>query len=225
MSRSLSNVAGFVLAGGRSSRMRAEKALQVIHGKQLIKIAIEILDEAGIKASIAGARIELSEFGPVISDPSTGSAADDSLGPLSGICSALSATEKDFAVFVTVDMPLIPPESIQVMVESARMKDAPVTVASIGGQAETFPVVLRRTVLPILARELSNGRLRCFAALREAAREAGCAVSVMAAEYLVQAGQFSTSSGIPPHLWFANVNTPADLARADAVFRTAHRVS
>ena len=216
------DVAGFVLAGGRSSRMGVDKALEKFGGKRLICHAIEVLQEAGLPVAIAGARGDLTAFGPVILDAA---GANTPLGPLSGICSALETTEAQFAVFLPVDMPLIPPELIRALVNEAQVKNSPVILPRIGGFAETFPVVLQRTVLPVLLRELRDGRRGCFAALRLAAEEAGGRVSPVPVENMVQAGLVVDAFGIPPHLWFLNVNTPEDLAQAESIYRRAHRVS
>ena len=212
--------AGFVLAGGRSSRMGSDKALQGFLGKPLITRMIETLAAAGLQVSIAGATSDLAKFGRVIPD-----SAGVSLGPLSGVCAGLAASDSDFSVFLTVDMPLVPPELIRALLEHARIKNSLVTVASVGSFTETFPVVLRRSILPVLSRELAGGRRGCFAAFQAASNEAGQAISILPVEFLVQAGQIANSSGIPPHLWFLNVNTPEDLVQAEAACSRAHRVS
>ncbi len=53
---------GFVLAGGRSSRMGRDKALAMFGGRPLIEIALEMLREAGLNAAIAGGRSGFERF-------------------------------------------------------------------------------------------------------------------------------------------------------------------
>ena len=217
------DAAGFVLAGGRSSRMGSDKALQEFAGKPLICHAIEVLHAAGLRAQIAGARSDLAAFGPVIPDATD---ANISLGPLSGICSALAATEAQFAVFLPVDMPVVPPGLIRVLLENARIKDSLVVGPSIGGFSETFPVVIQRAALPVLLRELADGRRGCFAALQAAAKEAGELVCTLPVEKLVQSGHVIDETGILPCFWFLNVNTHEDLVRAESIYSSqVHRVS
>jgi len=54
--------AGFVLAGGLSSRMGTDKALVEFDGQPMICRAIEILRAAGLPVSIAGARSSLARM-------------------------------------------------------------------------------------------------------------------------------------------------------------------
>ena len=97
-------VNAFVLAGGKSSRMGTDKSLLKLNGELLIEHALAIFRRAGLSAQIVGARCDLSQFSPVVPDhaPTAG------LGPLAGICSAISASNSAYAVFLPVDMPLVP---------------------------------------------------------------------------------------------------------------------
>ena len=81
-----SNAAGFVLAGGQSSRMGMDKALVEFRGLPLVVHALNILRAAGLSASIAGARSDLKKYASVISD------FDTPEGPLGGICAAMVVT-------------------------------------------------------------------------------------------------------------------------------------
>ena len=82
----LAGAAGFVLAGGRSSRMGTDKALMLLGGRPLIAHALDILRGAGLSASLAGARAGLERFAQVVADE------EPDRGPLGGICSALAMT-------------------------------------------------------------------------------------------------------------------------------------
>jgi molybdenum cofactor guanylyltransferase len=193
---------GFVLAGGQSSRMGRDKALVELAGRPLVEWALEGLRGAGLTARIAGARTDLSEFAPVIAD------AWSDVGPLGGVCSALRQAERDWAVFVTVDQPLMAPLLIISLLEHARSGERAVTVASIGGVAQTFPAVVRRDALAVLESELENGRLGCMAAFRVAG------LWVVAAEEIV-----GPESRCLVERWFSNVNTAEELERVEAALK------
>ena len=97
-----SSAVGFVLAGGRSTRMGTDKALIEFRGRPLITHALGILKAAGLSASIAGAQPALSTYAPLVPD------RDPDHGPLGGVCAALASTPALWAVFVPVDLPLLP---------------------------------------------------------------------------------------------------------------------
>jgi len=200
--------AGFVLAGGRSSRMGRDKALLPFAGRSLIEQALAILREAGLPASIAGARSPLAAFAPVVEDAHPG------LGPLSGICAALQSTSAQTAVLIPVDLPLIPASLIVYLLHHARTTGRAVTIPSINGFAQTFPAVLDRAALRALAYELESGRRGCFAAFQAAAAHCGQPLTVLPVELLVQSGHVAHPRGLPPSRWFLNLNTEEDLRRA-----------
>ena len=200
--------AGFVLAGGQSSRMGRDKALLSWAGYPLIANALSILRGAGLPASVAGARSNLQEFAPVIAD------AGSSHGPLSGICAALGSTSARHAVVLPVDLPLLPASLLCFLLHHAQITGRAVTLPTINGFPQTFPAVLDRSALPILQAELAAGHLGCFAAFQTAASSLHQPVSRVAVELLVQAGQVHHPSALPAVRWFLNVNTPEDLERA-----------
>jgi molybdopterin-guanine dinucleotide biosynthesis protein A len=209
-------VAGFVLAGGQSSRMGADKAMAELQGEPLIAHTLKQLREAGIPAAIAGGHPRLQAYAPVVEDAGA--------GPLGGLCAALASTQAGYAVFLSVDMPLLDASLLSLMVEDARITDAAVVLASVHGFAETFPAVVDRRLLPALQGELRRGNDGCFAALRAAAETTRRPFRVLAVENLVQCGRVNDLA-LPPGLWFLNLNTPADLARAESLVAVAHRVT
>jgi molybdopterin-guanine dinucleotide biosynthesis protein A len=206
---------GFVLAGGQSSRMGRDKALLEFAGKPLVAHALSIFGEAGIPAMIAGAASpvleSLSTFVPIVEDASPG------LGPLSGICAALSSVSARYAVFLPVDLPLLPPALLVYLLRRARITGSAVVISSVSGFAQTFPVVLDRAALPALENELASQRYGCFSAFQAAAAVLGQSVSKVAVELLAQTGEISDQPGLPPIHWFVNLNTPDDLERAEAL--------
>jgi len=204
------DAAGFVLAGGRSSRMGADKALVHFAGKPLVAHAVDLLRAAGLTATIAGARSPLDEFAPVVED------SHSDAGPLGGICSALASTLARWAIFISVDLPLLPVSLPVYLLHRARITGSTITVPSVNGFAQTFPAVVVRSALPALQAELDAGRGGCFAAFQAAIAVQRQAISVFPVELLVQSGHLSHPHGLPPARWFLNINAPADLQRAEA---------
>jgi molybdopterin-guanine dinucleotide biosynthesis protein A len=206
------HIAAYVLAGGQSRRMGHDKALISLAGQPLIAHALTILREAGLSPKIAGARSNLSTYAPVIPDP------DPDLGPLSGICAALESSPARYAIFLPIDMPLLPACLIAYLIHHAQITSSFVTLPSICGAANTFPAVLDRSVLPAFKSELANGRRGCMSAFHAAARALGQPISVIPVEVLAQSGHAAHPRGLPAALWFLNLNTPADLGRVERHF-------
>jgi molybdenum cofactor guanylyltransferase len=190
--------------------MGKDKALVEFRGQPLVAHALGILRGAGLDASIAGARSTLNAFAPVVDDSKPG------LGPLSGICAALDSSTTRWAVFVPVDLPLLPASLVRYLLDHAQTTGIAVTLVSVGGFVQTFPAVLDRAVLPLVQSELDAGRGGCFAALKYAAASLGQPVSVVAAELLVQPGQIAHPDALPAASWFFNVNSAGDLRRAQS---------
>lgn len=211
--------AGFVLAGGKSSRMGKDKALAELGGRALIERALAVLREAGLTAAIAGASSQLTGFAPVIEDATAG------MGPLGGVCAGLKATQARYAVLLSVDMPLLPASLIVYLLWHARVTGAVATVPSVNGFAQTFPAVVERSAQPALEDSLRTGYSGCFAAFETAAKSVGGELHRLPVEWLAQAGHVEHPDGLPGALWFLNVNDPAELARAEGLLTAFHRVS
>lgn len=202
--------AGFVLAGGRSSRMGADKALVELAGRPLIAYALDALRGVGLTPSIAGATSDLSAFAPVVPD------AEPGRGPLGGLWAALERSASPCAVFVSVDMPLLPPSLLAYLMRHAETTQSAVTVASVNDFAQTFPAVIQRHALPFLRAELETGSGGCFSAFAQAG------LSVVPVEMLVQAGHVRHPRGLPACQWFRNVNTRDELQRLERELLLPH---
>jgi molybdopterin-guanine dinucleotide biosynthesis protein A len=185
--------------------MGTDKALIPFRGLPLVEHALGILRGAGLSASIAGSRSPLRAFGPVVEDVEAGK------GPLGGICAALASTSARCAVFVPVDLPLLPSSLIAHLLRHAEISGRAVTLAQVGGFVQTFPAVLDRAILPWLEGELAAGRLGCFQAFESAAASLGQQLSVIGVEEAAKAGTIVHPEGLAADRWFTNLNTPVDL--------------
>ena len=189
--------------------MGADKSLVPLNGQPLAALAVEILRQAGLHVSIAGGQPALAAHAPLIADH------HQNLGPLSGICTALASTAARWAVFLPIDLPLLPASLVLYLIHHAKITEKPVTLPSVNGFAQSFPVVLDRAILPLLEKELESGRRGCFSAFQISAESLGQPMSILSVEPLVQCGQISHPRGLPPSRWFLNLNTPQDLRRAE----------
>jgi molybdopterin-guanine dinucleotide biosynthesis protein A len=191
--------------------MGRDKALVEFGGRTLLEHALTMLRNAGLEASIAGARSPLGAVAPVVED------AEADRGPLGGICAALAAMDARRAVFVAVDLPLLPASLVEYLLRHARTTGRAVTLCAANGWTQTFPAVIARAALPVLEAELAAGRGGCFSAFEAAAAGLGEPVSVVAVEALAQSGQAAHPEALPAAWWFLNVNSAAELRRAEAL--------
>ena len=149
---------GFVLAGGRSSRMGQDKALLQVGGRSLVEVALDKLCCIGVAAPrIAGARADLSAHAAVVPDLHPG------CGPLSGIEAALAASKQALNLFLPVDMPLLPARFLSWMLLRAEITGALATVPRFNGQPQPLCAVYHRDLLgPITAALLAgNYKVMC----------------------------------------------------------------
>lgn len=180
---------GFLLAGGRSSRMGEDKGLLDLDGRTLIEIGLEKLRTVCVQVSLLGNQRELERFGvPVIAD------AQAECGPLGGIVAGLEASASEWNLFLAVDVPFVPVEVLQMLLKAAKGERALCVMAEAGAQPQPLVALYARAALPVLKQELEAGRLRVMKAIQAAGT----------VSYL----HFSEGD------WFRNLNTPEDYAAA-----------
>ena len=92
--------AGFVLVGGRSSRMGRDKALLPLNGSTLVEqVASRVLLAAGA-VTLVGPPGQYRSLGyPIVADRVSG------CGPLGGVFTALGVSQADWNLIVACDMP------------------------------------------------------------------------------------------------------------------------
>ena len=177
--------AGFVLAGGRSSRMGRDKALLEIEGSRLICRVAEAVAVAAGSVTLVGDPEKYGALGyPVCADVFIG------CGPLAGIHAALGASAADWNLLVACDMPDIEPNFLIALLEKAERSGADcVLPAGESSRPEPLCGVYHRRTLSAIQRALESGTRKVLDGL------AGLRVEVVPV------------SGQGP---FRNINTPGD---------------
>jgi molybdenum cofactor guanylyltransferase len=200
-------VEGFVLAGGRSSRMGRDKALLQVDGRPLVEVALDKLRRMGVAAPrIAGAQTDLSSHARVVPDLHPG------CGPLSGIEAALAATTRPLNLFLPVDMPLLPSRFLSWILLRAEITGALVTVPRINGQPQPLCAVYHRDLLRPITASLLAGNYKVMPVVRAAAGQSQM-VDVFDTERLASTDrELPGFSPLPLYRWFHNCNLPEDMA-------------
>lgn len=191
-------VHGFVLAGGKSSRMGVDKALLEVGGRPMVEVAVEKLRGFCAEVSIAGNRDDLGRFAPVVREERVDA------GPAAGIEAGLKVCVQPWAMFVPVDVPLVPGELLQGWAEAVCSGSAVVSYLRTGESPQPSFCMLRRNMLPGVSGMLENG----VGWLRAIFEMAGDGLQV------VDAG-----AGAEVERWFLNVNTREDWKTVEEFLR------
>lgn len=153
--------AAAVLAGGESRRMGRNKALLPFRGRTLVEyIAGEAQAATGLVTLIGPAALYQHLGLPVVEDPGRGA------GPLSGIVTALAASEAEWTLVVACDMPHLTRHVLRELVDHAVAGSADAVLAeSTGGRLEPLLAVYRASCAPALEAALAEGRYKVREAL------------------------------------------------------------
>jgi molybdopterin-guanine dinucleotide biosynthesis protein A len=221
-------VSGYVLAGGRSSRMGTDKALLRLAGKPLIEHAVAKLRRVCADVDILSSNPALAAYAPLVPD------LHPDCGPISGIEAALIHSRHDWSLILPVDMPFMPTAYID---DWARLWTSPpfgtnhsaaIHMFTVSGRPQPGFCLLHQDVAPIVSHSILCGEYALMPVFERAGRELGALRGPDSASALwgvpfadppligpmaelITPAQFAARS-----LWFANLNTPGDFALAEA---------
>jgi molybdenum cofactor guanylyltransferase len=153
--------AGYVLVGGRSSRMGRDKALLPFRGGVLVEsVAREVASAAG-DAILVGDSDRYGAFGyTVIPDHYPGE------GPLGGILTALCHTTAEWNLVVACDMPALSAEFLGRILEAAEQSAADALVPTgPGGLPEPLCAAYHRRLRAALESAFERGERKVMGAL------------------------------------------------------------
>ena len=185
-----------ILAGGAGQRIGGSKPGRHLAGVSLLTHALNAAQGWGTPMVLA--LRDPTQVGdlpdPVILDD------PDIPGPLGGLASALAWADlngADRVLTIPCDMPFLPADLLA-RLDQALTADTAVAVAASGGRLHPICALWRTTALPVLVQRARDGQLS-LNGLSEAA------------------GRVVVDWSIDPRDPFLNINTPDDLARAEAM--------
>jgi molybdopterin-guanine dinucleotide biosynthesis protein A len=152
---------GFVLAGGRSSRMGRNKALLPHRGGVLVEFVAATVQAAAGTAALVGSPERYARLGyPVIPDLYPGE------GPLGGILTALAYSTATWNLIVACDMPALTEAFLDDLFRRAEAADADILLPlGKDGRIEPLCAVYQIRTHPALARAFASGIRKIAAAL------------------------------------------------------------
>jgi molybdopterin-guanine dinucleotide biosynthesis protein A len=186
------NFSVVILAGGKSSRMGCDKAQIEIAGQTLLARQIQLAHAIGAEEVFISGREETdySEFGrPVLLDKFTGA------GPLAGIERALNATTSPLLLALAVDLPEMEAAFLTELLTNCGGNMG--VIPSLKGNIEPLAAIYPKSAQPLVEALLNDGH--------NAVTHFG--------RHCVQSG-LARFIELPAEAakYFANWNTPADLA-------------
>jgi molybdenum cofactor guanylyltransferase len=192
------DVAAFILAGGKSSRMGMDKAFIVLDGSALLvralAVARSVATDVRIVSGKPGDAAKFRSYAPVVED------VFHDCGPLGGIDAALQASTAELNLLLAVDMPFVSGQLLRFLIARARSSISTVTVPRAGGRSQPLCAVYRRAFADVAEKALRAGRYKIDALFHNVATD-----SIGDAE--LHAAGFSASM-------FRNLNTPEELDEA-----------
>jgi len=188
-------VAAFILAGGKSMRMGADKAFIMLDGRPLLARALELAHSVSSDVRIVGDAAKFAPFGPVVAD------VFRNCGPLGGIHAALRASRADLNLILAVDIPFVSPPLLQYLIRRANTAAAArATVPQTSGRWQPLCAIYRREFANLAEQALRAGDYKIDALFAAAQAQA------IGEEELMTAG-FSAEI-------FRNLNTREELEAA-----------
>ena len=231
-------LSGYVLAGGKSSRMGSDKALLQLAGTTLVQRAVQTLAPICERVSIVGSP-QLNSIAPTVPD------GFQACGPLGGMEAAFRDACHEWLFFLPVDLPFLPHDMLY---QWARIElqhaDAAMRICYFEADRRPQPLVclLHRSLLPWVQgafrrKEYKVGRL--FHEVAETLAPGLCARPAQVLRKAVldddahlsveRAGARERIPWLPTphdaalrHLWFSNLNTPEEFAYAENRMQEVH---
>jgi molybdenum cofactor guanylyltransferase len=192
-------VGGFILAGGKSSRMGCDKALLEIAGVSLIARAAGLLQCVTGDPKIVASPSLYSSLGlPLVADDWPG------CGPLGGIATVLRVSNTRWNLIVACDLPYLTKAWLDFLIERA-----------LKSRADAVVPMNERGAEPLCAMYHKSAERRIRAAVADGVRKVTDSFANIRVEYLEPSEWKAFAS---EGLLFKNINSPADYEEAKARF-------
>jgi molybdopterin-guanine dinucleotide biosynthesis protein A len=187
----MEKMTGFILAGGKSTRMKEDKGLMLLNGKAIVRYVIDALMPCVEEVIIVSNNEAYTKFGcKVIPD------LVKDAGPLGGIFTGLRNSKTHYNFFVSCDMPFITSEAILYLMEHA--KEDEITVPTVDGALQPLCGIYSKAITSQVKNSIQDRKLKLTSFIAESKHR------------LVM----MEKRGLDLNLIFMNINTREDYVAA-----------
>jgi molybdenum cofactor guanylyltransferase len=147
------DIEAYILAGGESRRMGADKGLMPLKAIPMVKYVIEVLEASQYKVKLISGNEAYQKFGlPVYKDVIPGK------GPMGGLLTALQHAEKEYVLLIGCDMPFISKGILERLIENSKAES--ITVAETNGKINPLLAIYPRNLLKQIQENIKQGNLK-----------------------------------------------------------------
>lgn len=193
-------IKGFVLAGGKSTRMGQDKGLMRLGSTPLLLRAVALLDPFVDEVILLAPPKRYRKLWPsVIADKWPNQ------GPLAAVCTGLVHSNAEWNIFLACDIPLVSEAFMGLLIRRIRTTSSDAVVPRVEAEWQPFSAAYQARCREIFVRAFEEGERSIVRLLHK--------VNVDA----ITQGDMLTS-GLS-HMELTNVNTPADWERVKEASR------
>ena len=155
-----SKITGIILAGGKSSRMGADKGFLMLNNKPFVQYSIDALKPLVSEIIIVSDDSNYDVFGlKRIPD------IIKNAGPVSGICSGLQASSTAYNLILSCDIPLITSEILQQLINHID-KDSEIIQVESNGKTMPLVALYKKQIIKIFEKLLQEDERRLRVAIQ-----------------------------------------------------------
>ncbi|MFI8378289.1 molybdenum cofactor guanylyltransferase [Leeuwenhoekiella sp. NPDC079379] len=152
--KSFNNIPAYILCGGKSTRMEAEKGLVILQDKPFIKHITKSLQKLKLPVLLVTENATYKNLGfELLPD------IYKDKGPLGGIYAALKHTDATQILILSCDIPLLSVETLQTLL-SSNFTNYEITFATAEDRWHPLIGIYSKTLLPDLEQALQENRLK-----------------------------------------------------------------
>ena len=189
------DVSAFVLAGGHSRRMGADKAFVEFDGRALLARMLTLIRAVSSDVCVVGSKQRFAAYGDVVEDEFPDH------GPLGGIHAALRSSSAELNVILAIDMPFVEERFLKYLLQQAEgASDFLVTLPRTKGIWQPLCAVYRKPFAALAEEALRVGKNKIDPLFRDTKLR------------IIEESELEQQNFSPT--MFRNLNTPEELQEA-----------